>query len=126
MDAPKDVTEAPKADGGNRDGLGRFGEGNTTRVGVKSKGGKAMMLRTAAMSSITPEKVIKALEKLRELGMAGDVKALVEWLNRAGIRPELMGMDEADTEEMAVRIIERVWGPEALAKNTPSDAASRN
>ena len=121
MDAPKDVTEAPTADRGNRNARGHFGEGNTSRVGCKSKGGKAMMLRAAAMSSITADKVIEALEKLRELGMAGDVKALVEWLNRAGIRPELMGMDEADTEEMAVRIIERVWGPEALAKNAPSD-----
>ncbi len=126
MDAPKDVTEAPISDRGERDTLGRFGAGNQASVGGKRPRTKAASLRDAAMSAITADKVIAALEKLRELGMAGDVKALVEWLNRAGIRPELMGMDEADTEEMAVRIIERVWGPEALAKNTPSDAASRN
>lgn len=125
MDAPKDITDAPTGDGGERDTLGRFGAGNTASVGQKRTRTKCVMLREAALGSATLEMAIEAMVKLHTLGMDGDVKALCEWLNRVGCRPELMGMDDAQMEEFAVRIIERVWGPGALT-NQPSDAANRN
>lgn len=123
MDAPKEITDAPIADGGQRDALGRFGEGNTASVGHKRPVSKCVQLREAALGSATLSMAIEAMEKLHALGMEGDVKALCEWLNRIGCRPELMGMDGDQTEALAIRIIEKVWGPDALNKPmpTPSD-----
>ncbi len=132
MDTSKDVVSTPTDDGGvrtcdgdpMRDTKGRFGMGNKASVGQTRSRTKCVMLREAALGSATLEMAIQAMEKLHALGMEGDVKALVEWLNRIGCRPELMGMDDEQMEDFAIRIIERVWGPGAL-KNTPSDA-SRN
>lgn len=125
MDAPKDITGAPQGSGvvpeGKRDVKGRFGAGNNASAGSKRTRQKCVMLREAALGSATLEMAIEAMVKLHALGMLGDVKALCEWLNRVGCRPELMGMDDEQMEEFAIRVIERVWGPAALAKNASNN-----
>lgn len=72
---------------------GKFRQGNQAAKG-HGKRHKVAVLREAALEVATPEMAQAAMQKLYEVGMAGDVKALCEWLNRCGVKPETMDLEE--------------------------------
>jgi len=91
-----------------------FQPGNT--LGAMSKGRKqAALLREAALATASPQMAGRAMKKLYEIGMDGDVKALCEWLNRIGVRP-ILGDDEDSLASVANKIIEIVYGADPRVK----------
>jgi len=89
------------ANGGGRDDRGRFAPGNPGGPG-NPHARQVARLRAAALSCTTEEQVREVLSKLHELAVGGDVRAAVAWLDRVGIRPDSIDLEErvAEMEEM--------------------------
>lgn len=72
---------------------GRFVAGNQAAKG-HGGWGKTSTLRKAALDSATPEMVQEVMETLFKLAIGGDTKAASIWLDRVGIRPESIDLEE--------------------------------
>ena len=72
---------------------GRFLPNNKA---AKGRGGrhKVALLREAALEAASPDMARDAMRRLFEIGMEGDVRALCEWLNRCGVKPEMIDLEE--------------------------------
>jgi len=92
------VSEGPSLNGDNgdgRDSAGRFASGNAFGQG-RRRGAAIARYRRAIDERIDPEQVVKVLEKLAELAVAGDVKAAELFLNRVLGRPAEEPVETAD------------------------------
>ena len=86
-------------DGRNTNGT--FAAGNTAAAGGPGWK-KVSALRAAALNCTSEEQVQKVLTKLYDLAVDGDTRAAQIWLDRIGLRPEAVDLEEriAGIEEM--------------------------
>ena len=78
-------------DGRNSDGT--FAHGNTAAAGGEGWK-KVSALRAAALNCTSEEQVEKVLTKLCDLAIEGDTRAAQIWLDRIGLRPEAVDLEE--------------------------------
>lgn len=96
----------------NHDSGGKFVKGNTASVGHGRKG-KLSALRQSALSAVSPDAVIDAMDKLFAYGMGedgspGEWRALVAWLEIGGVTGEGVANDVMDRlEKMLAEMEER-------------------
>ena len=84
-----------------RNSNGTFSVGNTAAAGGPGWK-KVSALRAAALNCTSEEQVQKVLKKLYDLAIEGDTRAAQIWLDRIGLRPEAIDLEErvAEIEEM--------------------------
>jgi len=81
----------------DRDLSGRFTEGNQAAVGQRGWG-KVSKLRAAVLDCTTTEQVQRVMAALYGLAINGDTRAATIWLDRVGIRPESIDLEERVSE----------------------------
>ena len=103
-----DDPSADGANGGGRDGLGRFAAGNSGGPG-NPHGRQVAKLRAALLEAVTPEDLREIVEKLVESAKAGSIQAAHELLDRCLGKPEAvdLAIRVAELEELLAEIESR-------------------
>lgn len=94
---------------GDRDAVGRFVNGCSGGPGRFTDAARMMQaFRHAALACTSPEDVARVMEVLRDKALAGDVRAITEYLNRMLGKAEqslVIATGEASPAEARIRLV---------------------